>query len=150
MAVKNISPAEAKTFLESGKEYKYLDVRSVQEFIAGHPRGAVNIPLLDMNPALQQMVPNPDFLAVVEAIYPKDSKLIIGCQSGGRSARAAEILQQAGYTQVVNMQGGFGGARDPMGRVLETGWSQLGFPVDINNEEGVSYQSLMAKAKGKH
>jgi len=149
MSIQNISPTEAKELLGSGEGYKYLDVRSVPEFIAGHPQGAMNIPLLDIDPVTQQRVPNPDFLAVVEANFPKDARLIVGCQSGMRSARAAEILRQAGYTQVVNMQGGFGGARDSFGRILQPGWAQLGLPIDTDNGEGVSYQSLAARAKGK-
>jgi rhodanese-related sulfurtransferase len=149
MAIKNISPTEAKGLLDSGEGYKYLDVRSVPEFTAGHPQGAVNIPLMDVDPALRQMVPNPDFLAVVKANFPKDTKLIVGCQSGMRSARAAEILQQAGYTEVINMQAGFGGVRDPFGRTIQPGWAQQSLPIDTDNGEGVSYESLAVKAKGK-
>lgn len=150
MPIKNVSPLEAKELLDSGEGYTYLDVRSVQEFISGHPQGAVNIPLLHMDPILRQMVPNPDFLAVVEANFPKDTKLIVGCQSGMRSARAVEILQQAGYTHIVHMQAGFGGARDPFGRISQPGWSQLQLPISTDNGEGVSYESLAAKAKEKN
>ncbi|HWP46634.1 MAG TPA: rhodanese-like domain-containing protein [Candidatus Limnocylindrales bacterium] len=150
MPIKNISPREAKELLDSGEGYIYLDVRSVPEFISGHPQGAVNIPLLDIDPVLRQMVPNPDFLAVVEANFPKDTKLIVGCQSGMRSARAVEILQQAGYTHIVHMQAGFGGMRDPFGRVSQPGWSQLQLPISTDNGEGVSYESLAAKAQEKN
>ena len=40
------------------------------------------------------------------------------------------------------MQGGFGGARDPMGRVIAPGWSQLGFPVEMESPPDRSYASL--------
>ena len=43
--------------------------------------------------------------------------------SGAGGGVTAELLAQAGYTTVINMQGGFGGARDQMGRTLTPGWS---------------------------
>ena len=44
--------------------YAYVDVRSVPEFEAGHPQGAVNIPLANMVPG--GMVPNPAFLPDIQ------------------------------------------------------------------------------------
>ena len=43
---------------------------------------------------------------------------------------SADILVQSGYTDVSNMQGGFGGAKDPSGRVVAPGWLQFNFPVE--------------------
>ena len=60
METKRISPAEAKALLDEG--YVYVDVRSIPEFDAGHPRGAYNVPLNHQGP--NGMQPNPDFLAV--------------------------------------------------------------------------------------
>jgi hypothetical protein len=57
------------------------------------------------------------------------------------------LLQQAGYQDVSNMVGGFGGMRDPMGKVIARGWSSLDLPVSQENGEGVSYQSLLAKVR---
>jgi hypothetical protein len=54
----------------------------------GHPAGAVNIPLIDRDPRSGQMMPNPDFMQIMQANYPVDTKLLIGCQVGGRSMRA--------------------------------------------------------------
>ena len=71
--------------------------------------------------------------------------LIVGCQAGGRSQRATEIMAQAGYTNVANMQGGFGGGQDQMGRVVP-GWRDSGLPVSTENGEDVSYASLATKA----
>jgi hypothetical protein len=45
------------------------------------------------------------------------------------------------------MLGGFGGMRDPMGTVIAPGWASAGLPVSDDNGEGVSYQSLAAKAR---
>lgn len=145
MAVEQITPPEAQALMEQDPQVVYLDVRTVAEFTAGHPRGARNIPVVFFD-AAHRPVPNPDFLTVVEANIPKDTRIIVGCQAGMRSQRAAEILTQAGYTRVANMQGGFGGARDQTGRVVVPGWQECGLPVSTDNGEGVSYASLAAKA----
>jgi rhodanese-related sulfurtransferase len=121
----------------------YLDVRTVPEFTAGHPQRGINIPVVFFQ-APSQPTPNPNFLKVVEATIAKDATVIVGCQAGGRSQRAAEIMTQAGYTNVANMQGGFGGGQDQMGRVVP-GWRDSGLPVSTDNGEGVSYASLAAK-----
>ena len=56
----------------------YVDVRSVAEFRAGHPEGAVNIPLLDHN-AAGMMVPNPAFIEQMKAQFPLTTPLLMGC-----------------------------------------------------------------------
>ena len=66
----------------------------------------------------------------MQKAFPKDKKIICGCQMGGRSQHAAEILVQAGYSDVSNMVGGFGGAMDPMGRLVAPGWLQSDLPVE--------------------
>ena len=76
--------------------WTYLDVRSIPEFDQGHPVGAVNIPLLHFQGG--RMVPNAAFQRVVEATFPKDTKLVVGCKSGGRSLQAAGLLEASGYT----------------------------------------------------
>ena len=87
-------------------------------------------------------MPNPDFVKVVSAHFGKDKRIIVGCQAGGRSQFAADMLAKEGFQDVSNMQGGFGGARDPMGRVVAPGWTQLGFPVENEVSENNSYASL--------
>jgi rhodanese-related sulfurtransferase len=146
MAIKQITPPEAHEILDKDQTVIYLDVRTEPEFAAGHPQGGINIPVILFDPATQQPMPNADFLPVVETNIPKDAKVIVGCQVGGRSQRAAEILAQAGYTDVANMQGGFGGARDQTGRTVVPGWQESGLPVSADNGEGVGYASLAAKA----
>jgi rhodanese-related sulfurtransferase len=85
--------------------WSYLDVRSPQEFAQGHPEGAVNVPILFMGPAGNQ--PNPRFLEIVQRLFPQqDTPLLLGCRSGARSARAAEILAAAGYARLANVAGG--------------------------------------------
>ena len=60
------------------------------------------------------MMPNREFLDVMRANFASDAKLMIGCQAGARSAQASEMLVLAGFNDVLNVTGGFGGARDPM------------------------------------
>jgi rhodanese-related sulfurtransferase len=135
---KRVVPKEAAELLSQG--WRYLDVRSIPEFEQGHPQGAANIPLLHAQAG--RMMPNPDFQKVVEANFPKDSKLVIGCKSGGRSAQAAALLEAVGYTQLVDVRGGFGGERDMMGRVSVPGWEASGLPVGKSAEPGKSYADL--------
>lgn len=144
MAIKQTTPPQAHEILEKDPAVIYLDVRTVPEFTAGHPQRGINIPVVFFQ-APGQPAPNSDFLKVVEANIPKDATVIVGCQAGGRSQRAAEIMTQAGYTNVTNMQGGFGGGQDQTGRVVP-GWRDAGLPVSTENGEGVSYTSLATKA----
>ncbi len=59
-----------------------------------------------MNPG--GMSPNPDFLSQVEASFPaKDIDLLVACAAGKRSAAAVAILESAGYTSLVDVQGGW-------------------------------------------
>ena len=122
MAFSRVSPEEALQLLEQ-EGYVYVDVRSVQEFAGGHPKGAYNVPLLHLGP--QGPRPNPDFLTVMERHFPKDTKIVVGCQSGGRSLQAGSLLERAGFTEVKDQRAGFQGA--PGG---EAGWAPKGLPVE--------------------
>lgn len=146
MAVNQVTPQEAYDLLEKKKGCVYIDVRTVREFSAGHPEGAINVPIAFHDPATG-MVMNNDFVRVIESHFSKDKKIIVGCQAGPRSDRAARVLEAAGYQDINNMQGGFGGMRDPSGQVIAPGWSSLGLPVSDENGDGVSYESLAGKAK---
>jgi rhodanese-related sulfurtransferase len=127
MSVKRVKPPEAAELVSQG--WKYVDVRSIPEFEAGHAKGAVNIPLLHLKPGAG-MVPNPEFQTQIEKTFDKDAQLVMGCKSGARSLRAAELLQGWGYTNVVDMQGGYDGERDMAGRVVVPGWRDSGLPVE--------------------
>jgi rhodanese-related sulfurtransferase len=140
MEVRRISPEEARSRLESADGYAYLDVRTTEEFEAGHVPGAKNIPLLELGPA--GMEPNPRFVEVVKANFPPNAKLILGCQKGGRSLRAAGLLLQAGFTEVVDMRGGFTGETDASGRLTYPGWKARGFPTTTESAPGDCYDHL--------
>jgi len=142
--VKQVSVSEAHQLQQQGSTY--VDVRSQAEFEDGHASGAVNIPLLDRDPGSGQMMPNPDFVRVMQANFPSDAKLLLGCQVGGRSMRASQMLASFGFTDVANVKGGFGGLRDPMGRTVEPGWEESGLPVESGAPAGRGYTELAAKA----
>jgi len=146
MTVKEITPQEVHDLLKKEPHCVYIDVRTVHEFCAGHPQGAVNIPIAFPDPG-RGMALNQDFVKVMESHFSKEKKIIVGCQAGPRSEAAARMLMEAGYQDVSNMQGGFGGMRDPFGRVIAPGWSSLELPVSQENGAGVSYESLAAKIK---
>ncbi|HET7697951.1 MAG TPA: rhodanese-like domain-containing protein [Vicinamibacterales bacterium] len=142
MTIKHITVQQAHQQQSAGA--KYLDVRSIPEFEQGHPEGAFNVPLMHADPATRQMRPNPEFLAVVRANFPPDTRLVIGCQMGGRSAKAAEILASAGYHEVANVLGGYGGAP----QFGHPGWVQAGLPVETTAGDEREYSALQAKAAG--
>ena len=144
MSYQNISPSEASELLEGDADAVYIDVRSMPEYENGHPAGALNIPV--MHHEAMGMVPNPDFVRVVQSHFAPDAKLLIGCQSGARSARAAETLIAAGFTAIANVACGFGGARSPTGEVVERGWMELGLPVEYGAEDDKSYPALVSGA----
>ena len=137
MAVKRISPDEARELVDK-QGYAYLDVRSVPEFEAGHPTGAFNVPLLHMGPGGTS--PNPDFMSVVQKVFPADAKLVLGCKGGGRSLKAADMLMAAGYTNVVEQRAGF------EGNGAEPGWRPRGLPTSAKPTDGRAYESLKTKA----
>jgi rhodanese-related sulfurtransferase len=139
MPVKRITPKEASDLLLEG--YKYLDVRSIPEYEAGHPGGAYNVPLMHFAPG-RGMTPNAEFADVVGKIFPKDEKIVVGCKTGGRSLRAAEMLTGLGYTQLVDMRGGFAGERDMGGALVCAGWEESGLPVEKTTPAGKGYEQL--------
>lgn len=138
MAVKHVSPEEAKDLIDK-EGYVYLDVRSLPEFEAGHPTGAYNVPLMHLGPA--GMTPNPEFLGVVEKSFPKGARLVVGCKAGGRSQRAAALLESAGFTSVVDQKAGYEGANP-----LEPGWRPKGLPTSTDAAADHTYEGLRAKA----
>ena len=134
---KQVSPHEAYDLMQKSG-YTYVDVRSVEEFEAGHPQGAVNIPLMLRQSG--QMVPNPKFFDALSGKFSPEAPLILGCQAGGRSARAVQMLEQAGYRNVADSFAGWGGGQGPTG--IQPGWHATGLPVDRGQPAERSWASL--------
>ncbi|NOQ63890.1 MAG: rhodanese-like domain-containing protein [Methyloprofundus sp.] len=93
--ITEISVSDAKQALS---EHLVIDVREPAEFAAGQMPSAVNIPrgLLEF-----QIGNHPSFAGQHAA------KIIVCCQSGGRSALATESLHKLGYTNAVSLAGGY-------------------------------------------
>jgi rhodanese-related sulfurtransferase len=91
------------------------------------------------------MTPNADFQRVVEATFAKDAKIVVGCKTASRSLQAAGLMQAAGYTNVVDMRGGFHGERDGMGRVSVQGWLEAGLPTEAAAPPERTYEQLSRK-----
>lgn len=94
VAMETISPENAKTLMESEKNYIILDVRSKDEFKDnGHFINAVLIPL----PEIIDRAPN--------ELQDKDQLIFVYCRSGRRSLDAAKKLVELGYTNVKDIGG---------------------------------------------
>ncbi|MGO9607311.1 MAG: rhodanese-like domain-containing protein [Candidatus Binataceae bacterium] len=144
MPIKEQKPVEAFETLKQHPDAIYVDVRTEGEFSQGHAAGAINIPVVFIK-GPGQMQLNPDFVEIAEKVLPKGKKLVVGCQAGGRSMRACEMLEDAGYTDLTNVTGGFGGQRDQTGAVVVAGWRDSNLPV--SSELGdASYESQRKKA----
>ncbi|KAK3131308.1 hypothetical protein QOZ80_6BG0504790 [Eleusine coracana subsp. coracana] len=90
--------------------HRYLDVRTEDEFSAGHPEGAVNVPYMYRTGS--GMMKNTLFLEQMSEAFRKDDEIIVGCQSGKRSLMAATELYAAGFTNVTDIAGGFSSLRE--------------------------------------
>ena len=90
---KKISAEDAKARMDSGDTIVILDVRTKEEYDAGHIAGAILIPnetIIDKQPELL-----PDL----------NAEILVYCRSGNRSAQAAKKLIAIGYTNVVDFGG---------------------------------------------
>jgi rhodanese-related sulfurtransferase len=71
-----------------------VDVRSAEDFAAGHLRDAKNIPLADLS------------ARIGELDKFKAKTVVVVCQSGARADKAAKTLAAAGFTDVFSLDGG--------------------------------------------
>jgi rhodanese-related sulfurtransferase len=135
---KTATPEEVRALLAEG--YTYVDVRTEAEFAAGHPEGAINVPVSFKG------VQNPEFVAALERALGKDAKIVLGCQSGPRSRRAALMLEAEGFTDVVEMPAGIAGGRDEFGRPV-AGWVACGLPMETGAPGGTSYADVKSRTR---
>ena len=129
MGVKRIDAERAAELLEAGQGYVFIDVRMEHEFAQGHVPNAENIPVMIKGPGGVGIQMNPVFVERVSETHAPESRIILGCQKGGRSNKAAELLSEAGYTNLHDMRGGLIGETDPLGNVTFPGWTGRGLPV---------------------
>lgn len=134
MPIQRLSTPEAIAKVGSDPDLVHIDVRSVPEFEAGHAPGAYNIPLMHMGAG--GMTPNPQFAAEVQARFPADTPIMVSCKAGGRSARAAAVLEGLGYTRLLDHIGGWGGGNG------DAGWVAGGGPSATETLPGHAHADL--------
>jgi adenylyltransferase/sulfurtransferase len=83
---------EVKQKIDRGDDFLLIDVREPHEYQIACIPTAKLIPLGEVAKRLNEIDP--------------DAEIVVHCKSGGRSARAVEILRQNGYKNVANMRGG--------------------------------------------
>lgn len=143
--IERLNPEQVAQRLADDPAVIYLDVRSTGEFAQSHVPGAKNIPIMEPD-AGGFMRPNVEFQRVVEALIPKDARVIVGCKAGPRSDAAARILDQMGYDHVADMVGGFCGATDERGQAIVAGWQHFDLPVSNEPGSGCSYANMLDQA----
>ncbi|HEY5998556.1 MAG TPA: rhodanese-like domain-containing protein [bacterium] len=84
--------AEARKLMADHKDLLLVDVRAPQEYAQGYIEGSRNIPFIDIMEGRHSL--------------PKDAPILLICSIGGRSFAAVQLLQEKGYTQVYNLDGG--------------------------------------------
>lgn len=94
------------TQIEAGQAPLILDVRSPEEFEAGHIPGAINIPYREIPQQIDELI---DYMMEEVVIY---------CEFGVRAGIAEVALEQAGFQKVFALEGDI------------RGWRQAGFPIE--------------------
>lgn len=81
-----------------------IDVREADEHAAGHIPGSVNIPRGVLE---AEVAPGPEMGGMVAPeLQDRDRPIYLYCRSGGRSALAADALQNMGFSRVASVAGG--------------------------------------------
>lgn len=101
-ALRRMQPPPSPARGDAPPPARYLDVRTPDEFQAGHPPGAVNVPV-----TLDFANPVHDFVDEVATAFDLDADLLVGCKSGTRSMMAIALLQKAGFRNLANVDGGW-------------------------------------------
>lgn len=118
-----IDPRRLYDLAESGQAVELFDVRTPVEFREVHATLARNVPLDQLQSTL------------ATENEPSDRPLYVICRSGGRGKQACERLIAAGYTNVVNVEGG------------TQAWEQMGLPV-VRGRKAVSLERQVRIAAG--
>ena len=103
--VRETNVADLKRRLDAGEKFVLVDVREESEWGRGHLPGAVHLGKGIIERDIEQRVPD------------TNTKLILYCGGGFRSALSADNLQKMGYSNVESMDGGW------------KGWLEAGFPT---------------------
>ena len=89
--IKKISAETLQASIDGKEDFILVDVRKKGEFRSGHVKGALNLPLSNMEKGYNQL--------------PQDKRVVLYCNSANRSNQAAWILLQHGYKKIEEMEG---------------------------------------------
>ena len=95
-----------KKMLAAGEKPVLVDTREESEWAAGHAKGAVHLSKGVIERDVETKIPD------------KNTKMVLYCGGGFRSALAADNLQKMGYTSVISLDGGW------------RAYTQAGLPVE--------------------
>ena len=104
--VKEINVPDTRERLDQNPSAKLIDVREDNEWEAGHASGAIHLGKGIIERDIEVAVPD------------KSTEIILYCGGGYRSALAADVLQEMGYTNVWSMAGGW------------KAWNESGAPTE--------------------
>lgn len=93
--IREVTVAETRERMKSNPEAKLVDVREDNEWGEAHAKGAIHLGKGIIERDIEATVPG------------KSTEVILYCGGGFRSALAADVLQQMGYTNVFSMAGGW-------------------------------------------
>jgi rhodanese-related sulfurtransferase len=99
------SHLQATQMINRGRSTAVIDVRTAEEFAAGHLRDAKNIPLADLGNRIGELD------------KAKIKTVILVCQNGTRTDKAARLLKSAGFEDIYGLEGGI------------AAWTAAGLPV---------------------
>lgn len=103
--VKKVNSTEVSQMIAQDTSYVVLDVRTPDEFNAGHIEGALNIDVTQSDAFMHLDKLNPN------------AKYIVHCNSNNRSKIAIDYMKENGFKTIYNMQDGY------------QGWNQNGLPL---------------------
>lgn len=125
MAVATISPRDLAAKRQNGEAVEVLDVRTPVEYREVHCTFARNVPLSDLDPKAVMTARN----------GTADTPLYVICRSGSRGKQACEKFLAAGFTNVINVEGG------------TLAWAECGLPVN-RGKKAISLERQVRIAAG--
>lgn len=124
MNIATISPQRLQALVQAGQPVELIDVRTPVEFRQAHVAFARNVPLDQLDAA-----------GLAGGRQGAEQPLYVICRSGGRGRQACERFHQAGYVNVVNVEGG------------TQAWDEAGLPV-VRGQKAISLERQVRIAAG--
>jgi len=104
--IQQINIDQYKHLREAGEKHLLVDVREDSEWAAGHAAGSIHLGKGIIERDIETAVPD------------KNTRMVLYCGGGYRSALVADVLQKMGYTGVISLDGGW------------RAWQQAALPIE--------------------